>query len=50
MPQRGLGTLYKVRFNDEERSNIQTLCRVIKFSRVKSYVIDEIIRDAYSLR
>lgn len=49
--KKGLGTLYKVRFNDEEKMmNTQMLCRVIKFTRVKSYVIEEIFRDAYNLR
>lgn len=47
----GLGSLYKVRLVDEEKQlNYQLLCRVIKFQRVKSYVIEEILKDAYNLR
>ena len=47
----GLGILYKVKYSDEEKSiNSQMLCRVIKFTRVRSYVIEEIIRDAQALR
>ena len=45
----GLGTLYKAKFNDEERQE-QLLCRAIQFKRIKSYVIDEIYREAFALK
>jgi len=41
-----MGTLYKVKLVDEERSNLQLLCRVIKFERIKTYVIEEIFKEA----
>jgi len=51
MKKNGLGVIYKVKYSDEEKSiNYQMLCRVIKFTRVRSYVIEEIIRDAQALR
>lgn len=49
--RRGLGGLYKVKLYDEEKQlNVQMLCRVIKFTRVKTYVIEEIIREASNLK
>jgi hypothetical protein len=49
--RRGLGGLYKVKLFDEEKQlNIQMLCRVIKFTRVKTYVIEEIFREATTLK
>ena len=46
-----MGALYKVRFVDDEKDhNYQMLCRVIKFTRVKSYVIEEILRDANNIK
>jgi hypothetical protein len=50
--QRGtLGIIYKVKFYDEEKTfNCQMLCRVIKFDRVKNYVIEDIFKEYYSQR
>ena len=49
--KKGLGGLYKVKLFDEEKQlNIQMLCRVIKFSRVKTYYIEEIFREASNLK
>lgn len=51
MRKRGLGVLYKVKLLDEEKQiNYQMLCRVIKFQRVKAYVIEEIFKEASTLR
>ena len=45
--KRGIGALFKAKLLDDERqSNISLLCRVIKFTRVKTYVIEEIFREA----
>lgn len=49
--KRGLGALYKVKFLDEEKQlHQQMLCRVIKFQRVKSYVIEEVFKEAATLK
>ncbi|CDW81984.1 protein kinase [Stylonychia lemnae] len=49
--RRGLGGLYKVKLFDEEKQlNVQMLCRVIKFTRVKTYVIEEIFREAQAIK
>jgi CRISPR/Cas system endoribonuclease Cas6 (RAMP superfamily) len=50
--KKGLGALYKVKFLDEEKyhHHIQMLCRVIKFTRVKSYVIEEIFKEVNNLK
>mmetsp|Transcript_3066 Transcript_3066/g.2048 ORF Transcript_3066/g.2048 Transcript_3066/m.2048 type:complete len:204 (-) Transcript_3066:355-966(-) len=49
--KRGLGVLYRVKTLDEESQiSFQMLCRVVKFQRVKSYVIEEIFKEASSLK
>lgn len=48
--KRGIGGLYKAKLLDDERfEGAQMLCRVIKFSGVKSYVVEEIIKEVAGL-
>jgi hypothetical protein len=47
----GLGQIHKVIMNDEElMEGNKVVCRVIKMNRVKSYVIEEIKKEAENLR
>jgi len=48
--KRGLGVLFRVRLNDDEKLGQQVLSRVIKFNRVKSYVIEEAFREIGTIK